>query len=68
MTLLIVSKSFLFFLDSERASEEGSEGGSGGSEGGIEGNEGGIGETDGRMVGAFPCRPGAMLPLQRIDR
>ena len=66
-----VSNPFFFFLDPGRALAGGSEGGSGGSEGRIEGSEGGIGEFDGSdvpILGAFPSRPGAMLPLQRIDR
>ena len=79
LTLLsTVSNSFLFFLDSGRAWPGGSEGGSGGGKGGregcdgrFEGKEGGIGESDGsdaESIGAFPSRPGAMLPLQRIAR
>ena len=66
-----VSNPFFFFLDPGRALAGGSEGGSGGSEGRIEGSEGGIGEFDGSdvpILGAFPSRPGAMLPLQRMDR
>ena len=71
-TLSTVSNSFLFFLDSGRASAGGNEGGSGegvggrgGSDGRFEGSEGGIRESDGsdvESIGAFPSRPGAMLP------
>ena len=78
-TLSTVSNSFLFFLDSGRASAGGNEGGSGegvggrgGSDGRFEGSEGGIGESDGSDVesirGIFPSRPGAMPLLQRIAR
>ena len=64
-TLLKVSNSFLFL---GRPPAGGSEGV---GEGGRGGSEGGIGESDGSdvgLIGAFPSRPGAMLPLQRIER
>lgn len=72
-TLLTGSNSFLFL---GRASARGSEGGSGGGEGGRGGSEGRLEGSEGResggsdvgLIGAFPSRPGAMLPLQRIAR